>query len=107
MPPHPGFTDTVLDRVPALAASVRGGVQEQALQVHWQFLGALPMQDREVGMVGEQCSLHVLVCVPIAPHVFGEHVLQGLHTHGHGTVPVFCRLVEQSPMLQPELQVLV
>ena len=95
----------VLDCVPALAASVRGGVQAQALHVHWQFLGALPVQDREIGVLGGQ-PLHVLVWLPNAPHVFGEQVLQGPHSQ-HGIVPVFRRLVEQSPMLQPELQVLV
>ena len=57
-------------------------------------------------MPGGQYSLHVLVCVPDAPHVFGEHVLQGVHSHGHGFVPVFCWLVEQLPVLQPELQLL-
>ena len=86
VPPHPAVTDMVLDCVPALAASAREGVQEQELQPHWQFLGALPVQDRMVGTYPSQCSLH---------------------THMHCSVPVFCRLVEQSPVLQPGLQVLV
>ena len=106
-PPHPAVTDMVLDCVPALAASAREGVQEQELQPHWQFLGALPVQSRRVFVFSGQCSLHVLVCSPDAPQVFGEQVLQGVHTHGHGFVPVFCWLVEQSPVLQPALQVLV
>ena len=58
-------------------------------------------------MYAPQRSLHVLVCVPDAPQVLGEQVLQGVHTHGHGFVPVFCLLVEQSPVLQPALQLLV
>ena len=107
-PPHPAVTAIVLDCVPALAASARAGVQEQELQdPHWQFLGALPVQSRRVFVSSGQCSLHVLVCSPDAPQVFGEQVLQGVHTHGHGFVPVFCLLVEQSPVLQPALQLLV
>lgn len=99
MPPHPATTDLVLDCVPALAASVMEAVQEQVVQgPHWQFLGALPVQGRESSVFGGQ-SVHVLVCMPDAPHVFGEQVLHGSHTHGGPAQLLLLGEVAQVPLL--------
>ena len=120
-PSHPADTATLLDCVPALDASAVDAVQTQAPQdPHWQSRSCVP--SASLCRVSSQLptlqpGLQVLVLVwskvasQACVEAWGDHadheaVPQGIRWSQY-CVPVAPRLVEQSPVLQPALQVLV
>ena len=120
-PPHPGATAWLLDCVPALDASVVDGVQLQSPQdPHWQSRGCVPLASlcsvsSQLPVLQPALQSLVLVWVKTASQACvegsGDHADQGAVPQTirftQYCVPVAPRLVEQSPVLHPALQVLV
>ena len=120
-PPHPGATAWLLDCVPALDASVVDGVQLQSPQgPHWQSRGCVPLASlcsvsSQLPVLQPALQSLVLVWVKTASHACvegsGDRADQGAVPQTirftQYCVPVAPRLVEQSPVLHPALQVLV
>ena len=120
-PPHPGATAWLLDCVPALDASVVDGVQLQLPQdPHWQSRGCVPLASlcsvsSQLPVLQPALQSLVLVWVKTASQACvegsGDHADQGAVPQTIRStqycVPVAPRLVEQSPVLHPALQVLV
>ncbi len=120
-PPHPADTAWLLDCVPALDASVVDGVQLQSPQdPHWQSRGCVPLASlcsvsSQLPVLQPALQSLVLVWVKAVSQACvegsGDHADQGAVPQTirftQYCVPVAPRLVEQSPVLQPALQVLV
>ena len=120
-PPHPAATAWLLDCVPALDASVVDGVQLQAPQdPHWQSRGCVPLASlcsvsSQLPVLQPALQSLVLIWVKTASQACvegsGDHADQGAVPQTirftQYCVPVAPRLVEQSPVLHPALQVLV
>ena len=120
-PSHPADTATLLDCVPALRASVVDAVHSQVPQdPHWQSRGCVPRANFVVltsQLPTLQPALQFLVLVWVK--VASQACVEGAGDHSdHCSVPQlicvsqYCvplapRLVEQSPVLQPALQVLL
>ena len=118
-PPHPADTVWTLDCVPALDASAVDAVHSQLPQTHWQSRGCVPraiVVDVSSQLPALQPGLQVLVIVWVkvvsqaCVDTSGDHAdqlaPQTIRVSQY-RVPVAPRLVEQSPVLQPGLQVLL
>ena len=119
-PSHPADTATLLDCVPALGASAVDAVQTQSPQdPHWQSRSCVPSTSlcsvsSQLPVLQPGLQFLVLVWVKEAPHAcvegagdHSDHWAPQVIRRSQYCVPVAPRLVEQSPVLQPALQVLL
>ena len=120
-PSHPADTATLLDCVPALDASAVDAVQTQGPQdPHWQSRSCVPSTSlcsvsSQLPTLQPGLQVLVLVWVKVASQACvegaGDHsdhcAVPQVISVSQYCVPVAPRLVEQSPVLQPALHVLL